>query len=83
MSYRSRIYFREFNAALDSQKAYTVVNSSFIWDSRGEKYRIRLFANNLFDELYIARMGSADSFGARYVTYGGPRQIGIELSSHF
>jgi len=83
VSYRSRIYFREFNAALDSQKAYTVVNSSLIWDSRGEKYRIRLFANNLFDELYIARMGSADSFGARYVTYGGPRQIGIELSSHF
>lgn len=83
VSYRSKVYFREFNNALDSQPAYTVVNAAVIWDSADEKYRVRLFASNLGDQDYIVRMNSSDNFGSRYVSWGAPRQVGVELKANF
>jgi len=82
-SYRSRIFFREFNTRLDSQGAYTLVNASLIWDSADGDYRVRLFGTNLFDKAYVNRMGSADTLGARYVAFGAPRQVGVELRRNF
>ena len=54
-----------------------------IWDSPEEKYRVRLFATNLFGEDYIVQMDSSDNFGSRFVAWGAPRQIGLELKANF
>ena len=80
---RSRIYFREFNQPLDAQPRYGVANLGLTWDSTDEAYSVRLFGNNLTDKAYIVRMGAADAFGGRYVTYGPPRQVGVELRARF
>lgn len=59
------------------------MNLALIWDSPDEKYRIRLYATNLTNEAHIVRMGSSDTFGSRFVTWGAPRQIGAELKVGF
>ena len=82
-SYRSRTYFREFNALRDSQAPYGLVNLNLIWDSPDGKYTGRLYANNLLNESYIQAMGDSTSIGTRYVTWGNPQQIGIELKARF
>ena len=82
-SYRSKVYFREFNDPLDSQDSYVVLNASLIWDSPDETYRVRAFVTNLTGEDYIVRMGSSDNFGSRFVSWGAPRQVGVELRANF
>jgi iron complex outermembrane receptor protein len=83
VSYRSKVYFREFNHALDAQKGYAVVNAALIWDSPQEKYRVRPFATNLFGEDYVVQMDSSDNFGSRYAAWGAPRQVDLELKANF
>lgn len=83
VSYRSTFYFREFNNPLDAQKDYTLLNLALIWDSPDEKYRVRLYGTNVTNEAHIVRMGSSDNFGSRFVTWGAPRQVGVELKANF
>jgi len=83
VSYRSKIYFREFNNAADSQPAYTILNASLIWISPDDKYQVRLFGKNLGNKDYIVRMSSSDNFGSRFVSWGAPRQVGVELKASF
>ncbi|MBU1374486.1 MAG: TonB-dependent receptor [Alphaproteobacteria bacterium] len=83
LAYRSKIYFREFNDALDAQKSYAVLNAALIWDSPDDAYRVRLFVTNLTGEDYIVRMSSSDNFGSRFVARGAPRQVGVELKANF
>lgn len=61
---RSKVYFREFNTPAESQPAYAVVNANLIWDSPDDRYSVRLFANNLFNEDYWVAMLAVDGFGA-------------------
>lgn len=82
-SYRSRIYFREFNTPLDSQAAYGLLNLSLLWDSPDQRYSVRLYATNLTNQPYIEAMGDSTSIGTRYVTWGAPRQVGFEARAHF
>lgn len=79
----SRIYFREFNAPLDSQAAYKVVNLNLIWDSPHERYSVRAYVNNAGDEDYLAQLGATDAYGARFSAYAPPRQAGVELRAKF
>jgi len=79
----SRIYFREFNTPLDSQPSYQVINLNIVWDSPDGKLTGRLFADNAGDENYLAQLGAADAFGARFSTWAPPRQIGVELKARF
>jgi iron complex outermembrane recepter protein len=79
----SRIYFREFNAALDSQAGYQVVNLNVIWDSPDERYSVRGYVNNAGNEDYLAQLGATDAYGARFSTYAPPRQLGVELRAKF
>ncbi|HBN6128993.1 TPA: hypothetical protein L3M38_004014, partial [Clostridioides difficile] len=65
VSYRSKIYFREFNTALDAQRAYVLLNASVIWFSADDKYQVRLFAQNLTNKNYIVRMSSSDGSVAK------------------
>ena len=83
VGYRSEVFLREFNQPLDRQAPYTLVNVSLIWDDPTETYSIRAYANNLTDEAYYDRMGSSDGFGARYVSYGAPQQVGVEVRAHY
>jgi len=80
---RSHFYLREFNDPLDEQKAYALVNLSAIWNAPGGRYTVRIFGNNVTNHAYLVTMGTSDTFGARYVTYGTPRQVGVELSTRF
>jgi iron complex outermembrane receptor protein len=79
----SRIYFREFNTALDSQAAYQVVNLNLTWDSPDERYAVRAYVNNAGDEAYLAQVGASDAYGARFSSYAPPRQVGVELRAKF
>ncbi|MDP3176363.1 MAG: TonB-dependent receptor, partial [Spirochaetaceae bacterium] len=83
VSYRSKVYFREFNNPLDAQKSYVILNGSLIWDSPDERYRVRAFVTNITGEDYIVTMGSSDNFGSRFVSWGAPRQVGAELRVNF
>lgn len=82
-SYRSRIYFREFNAPIDSQSPYGLVNLTLVWDSPDDRYQARLYATNLLNQAYVAGMGDSTSIGTRYVSWGSPRQVGLELLAKF
>lgn len=82
-SVRSRTYFREFNALIDSQAPYGLVNLNLIWDSPNGRYTVRLYGDNLLNQAYIQAMGDSTSIGTRYVTWGDPRQIGAELRVRF
>jgi iron complex outermembrane receptor protein len=79
----SRYYFREFNSPEDSQDGYALVNLNLIWDSPGERFQARLYANNLFDANYITTLGANENVGARFMTWGTPRQLGVELRARF
>ena len=82
-SYRSDIYFREFNNSLDEQEAYSVFQASLMWVSESEKYEVRVFGDNLTDEEFITYMASADPQGTRIVNWGTPRQYGLEMTARF
>ncbi len=83
VSYRDRVYFREFNTALDSQDPVTLLNLNLMWTSPEDRYQVRFFGNNVTDEAYIVRMGSSDNFGARFVSWGSPAQYGVEVRARF
>ena len=83
VSQRSRLYFREFNGPLDVQQPYGLHNAAVIWDSPGQRLRVRAYGNNLTNKAYIAQMSSSDSFGARFVSWGAPRQYGVEVKAAF
>lgn len=83
VSYRSKVFFREFNQPLDSQDDYTVLNGALSWVDPSDVYTVRLYVKNAGNEAYITRMGSSDGFGSRYVAYGAPRQIGLELKARY
>lgn len=79
----SRIYFREFNSKADSQSPYATLNLNLIWDSPNGRYSARLYAKNATDTDYLGALASADSFGARFINYAPPRQVGAELTARF
>lgn len=83
MSYRSEVFFREFNTPQASQDGYAIVNANLIWESPDSAYTVRLFADNLFDKGYWTAMLAIDGFGGLAGTYGTPRQVGIELKAAF
>jgi iron complex outermembrane receptor protein len=82
-SYSSRVFFREFNAPLDSQAPYGLVNLNLIWESPNQKYMARLYATNLTNQAYAAAQGDSTSIGTRYITWGAPRQVGGEFRVSF
>lgn len=83
LSYRSQVFFREFNNPLDAQNAYAIVNLGLTWTAPSDKLRVRLFGNNVFNKAAIVQMDSSDNFGSRYVSWNSPRQFGVEIKSSF
>ena len=80
-SYKSRIYFSEFNEY--SQDAYTIVDLNLIWESADETMRSRFFIKNATDEDYISGYLSSATGGGRFGQWGYPRTAGIEIQRNF
>ena len=83
VSYRSRVYFREFALRADSQDPVGLVNLNLIWESRDARFMARAYATNLTNESYTQSLTTSSSFGARIATWARPRQIGAELKLRF
>ncbi len=82
-SYRSRVYFREFNQKKDSTDPYTIINFNVNWLSPTENYSARGFVRNLTNEAYVSNiLGSNTTYG-RQGTWNMPRQIGVEVTRFF
>lgn len=79
----SRIYLREFNLPQDSQEGYGRLNLSVMWRSLDERLSARAYVTNVTDEGYLSTMGVSDNLGARFVSWGMPRQYGVELTGRF
>ena len=83
VSYRSRVYFREFNQRKDSTDPYTLVNLNINWESPGDDYAARLFVRNLTDEEYVTNIQGSNTTYGRQGTWNMPRQIGFEVTRFF
>ncbi|MDF8335519.1 TonB-dependent receptor [Novosphingobium cyanobacteriorum] len=83
VSQRSTVFFREFNGPLDAQGSYALLDMGLVWDSPNDRLHVRVYGRNLTNKAYIAQMDASDSFGARFVTWGAPRQYGIEAKVNF
>jgi iron complex outermembrane receptor protein len=83
VSYRSRVYFREFNQRKDSTDPYTLVNLNINWESPGDDYAARLFVRNLTDEEYVTNIQGSNTTYGRQGTWNMPRQVGFEVTRFF
>ncbi|MEO9918800.1 MAG: TonB-dependent receptor [Parasphingorhabdus sp.] len=83
LSYKSRIFFREFGNNADSQPGYALVDASVTWRSEDERFSVRAFGRNLTGKDYFQSLASSSSTGTRFVTWGSPRQVGLELGLNF
>lgn len=85
-AYTSRIFFS--NAAVPGilddgeQKAYWLVNGRIGVATVDDKYRLSLFANNLFNKEYFSYASSTGSTG-NTVTLANPRIVGVEAEMKF
>jgi iron complex outermembrane receptor protein len=80
--YNSTTVLRYFNRnALERQAGYALVDLSGTITDVGERTRLSLFLNNVFDKTYKQQ---AINFGIGYMgNYGQPRTFGVRLSRRF
>jgi iron complex outermembrane receptor protein len=84
LSYRSALFLREFNdPVFERQGAYTIVNSSVTWASAGDKFALRGFVTNLFNEDYLTQAQWSAPINSRSISWGQPRQYGVEMQVKF
>ena len=83
VSYRSRVYYREFNQEKDSTDPYTIVNVNVNWQSADDAYAARLFVRNLTDEQYVTNIQGSNTTYGRQGTWNMPRQVGFEVTRFF
>lgn len=83
INYRSEITLREFEREGDTTDAYTIVDLSAVWLSESEKYKVRVYANNVTEDSYKVFMGASNQNGARAVRWNTPRVIGAEFMVNF
>ena len=83
VSYRSRVYYREFNQKKDSTDPYTIVNLNVNWQSADDAYAARLFVRNLTDEQYVTNIQGSNTTYGRQGTWNMPRQVGFEVTRFF
>ncbi len=83
ISYRSTTFLRESNSPQERQGAYTIVNASLTWTSGDERLAIRGYVNNLFDEVYLTQSQWSAPINSRTISWGNPRQYGVEMLVNF
>ena len=82
-SYRSRVYYREFDQKGDSTDPYTIVNLNVNWQSSDDRYAARLFVRNVTDEEYVTNIQGSNTTYGRQGTWNMPRQVGMEVTRFF
>ncbi|UZW56443.1 TonB-dependent receptor [Sphingobium sp. JS3065] len=80
-SYQSRKNFRPDNSPFTYQPAYTLVDARAGWADASDRYRVEVFAKNLFDKKYFE---SGAPFGDEAIyAWGMPRTYGVRVTSKF
>ena len=82
-SYRSRVYYREFDNKDDSTDPYTILNLNVNWRSSDDLYAARFYVRNLTDEDYINNIQGSNTTYGRQGTWNMPRQAGFEVTRFF
>ena len=82
-SYRSRVFYREFNQKKDSTDPYTIVNFNMNWHSSDDLYSARLFVRNVTDEAYVTNIQGSNTTYGRQGTWNMPRHVGVEVTRFF
>ncbi len=82
-SYRSRVYYREFDNKDDSTDPYTIMNLNVNWNSSDDMWGVRLFVRNLTDEDYITNIQGSNTTYGRQGSWNMPRQAGFEVTRFF
>jgi len=83
VSYKSRIYFTEFEREIESSKAYTMVDLSLRYSTFEDRLGVQLWVKNLFD---VDRAGSTFALATGRllgVTYLAPRTYGLTVGYDF
>ena len=80
-SYKSKIYFSEFNDY--SQSAFTVIDLNLIHENADETLRTRFYVKNATDKDYVSGYLSAATGGGRFGNWANPREMGVELTRKF
>ncbi|MEO7549702.1 MAG: TonB-dependent receptor [Croceibacterium sp.] len=83
VSYKSRVYFSEYQRDLESSPAYTMVDASIIYRTQDDRVSFQLWGKNLFD---IDRPSSTFALATGRVigvTYLPPRTFGATIASKF
>ena len=83
LSYKSEIFFREFNNAEDAQDGYTLLDAAIAWTNDDNGLTVRLFGKNLTDEEYLVSAASGSATNSLFGVWGLPQQYGVELRKSF
>ncbi len=77
-------YVREFNNPLfERNDPYFIANAAVTWTNASEKFLVRGFVTNLFDEVYLTQSQWSAPIQTRSVSYNQPRQYGLEMQVKF
>lgn len=83
-SYRSETFVREINnPLLERNDPYFIANAALTWTDASEKFLVRGFVTNLFNEVYLTQSQWSAPIQTRTVSYNQPRQYGVELQVKF
>jgi len=83
ISYKSRTYFSEYERAIESSRAYTMVDASLAYETDDGRIRAQIWAKNLFD---VFRPGSTFALATGRllgVTWLPPRTYGATIGYKF
>jgi iron complex outermembrane receptor protein len=83
-SFRSKVYHQPSNIELLSADDTGLLSARIGVEAPDGKWRVSLFGANLTDELYtVSGIEALSSLGSADVTYGQPREYGIEAAWRF
>ncbi len=83
VSYKSQIFFSEFERDIESSEAYTMVDASLVYESGDGQITAQLWAKNIGDEDVRASTFAVSTGRLIGVTYLPPRTYGFTLGYRF
>ena len=84
VQHQGRIYFDQFNREINSQKAFTVINARFGYDSPEDVWYVAAYGKNLTDKKYTeSRFEIAELGGTVFGVIGPPVEYGVEVGYNF
>ena len=82
--HQGRIYFDQFNRAVNSEESFTVFNARISYETESQGWYVAIFGRNLGDKFFTeSRFEIAESLGTVLSVVGPPREWGIEMGLLF